>query len=375
MAWFDAFRRRSVVTEARNIIRPPTISFDGGPISQLPAGAGFDRWEALQLPGVAKSHHVLVSWASSLNLRAYAEADVDHAAVDPAFVPKPLDDQPGFLTDRSGDFPPEIRLWRMMDDLYFYGRHLWYTRARGGVRAKAQPVPHDQWNLVCDETTGLYSAVSGSFGPFTKYNSVLFKIPKWDGLLYQASRTLIGARATEMAWVERMLSPAQIVNFEIAADSQLTQAEVDEWIESWRQRRFDGGQAVGATPAELKMVVQSGALKEMDLFLTSRNVIRNDLASHSSLDGSIADGSGGQDSLTYQSEIGIRDGFYEFDSSFWLNPILATLSQAPIVPAGVVIRPLYRNVDAPSIARQSPEMIRVTDKPANPLPEQGVAPA
>lgn len=350
MALFDGLRRRSVAIEkARNIIAPPQISFDGGPISSVPAAGGlFPRVEALQLPGVAKSHHVLVSWASSLNLRAYAEADVEQAATDPEFIPKPLADQPTFLTDRTGDFPPEMRLWRMMDDLYFYGRSLWYTRARGGIRAKAAPIPINQWELDCDEETGQYSATLTSGQPVTRQNSVLFKIPGWDGILYNAWRTLQGARATELAWVERMLSPAQIVNFEIADDADFTQEQLDTWINSWRERRHDGGQAVGATPPGLKMNVLSGALGEMDLFLTSRNVIRNDVASHSSLDGSVADGSGGQDSLTYQTQVGIRDGFYEFDSAFWLNPILATLSQAPVTPEGVVVRPLYLPVAAPT---------------------------
>lgn len=361
MAWWDSFRRNGLVAEqARNIIHPPTISFDGGDPSSIPAGASFDRFEALQLPGVAKSHHVLVSWASSLNLRAYNEADIDQAALDPTFTPQPVDDQPTFLTDRTGNFSPEMRLWRMMDDLYFYGRHLWYSKARAGIRAAASPVPIGQWELACDDTTGLYSASLESGSPVTRQNSVLFKIPGWDGLLRQASRTLTGARATERAWVERMLSPAQIVNFQMTADWEGEQEEIDEWLDSWRKRRYDGGQAVGATPYGLSMEVHSGALGEMDLFLTSRNVIRNDVASHSSLDGSVADGSGGADSLTYETEVGIRDGFYEFDSAFWLNVIISTLSQAPVTPVGVVVRPLYLPVGAPSILRESPDATRET---------------
>lgn len=365
MAWWDSFRRSGLVAErSRNIIHPPTISFDGGDPSSIPAGAQFDRFEALQLPGVAKTHHVLVAWASSLNLRAYNEADIDKAALDSTFIPEPVSDQPVFLADRTGNFSPEMRMWRLMDDLLFHGRHLWYSRARGGVRAAASPVPISQWTLTCDETTGLYSASLASGQPVTRQNSVLFKIPGWDGLLTQASRTLTGARATERAWVERMLSPAQIVNFQIAADSELTQDEITEWLESWRARRYDGGQSVGATPAGMTMELNNGALGEMDLFLTSRNVIRNDVASHASLDGSTADGSGGADSLTYQTQVGIRDGFYEFDSAFWLNVILSTLSQSPVTPVGVIVRPLYLPVGAPSIATEAPELIHVAETQA-----------
>lgn len=347
---FDFRRPNTNVIAPRNMLAPPTISFDGGLMSDVPVNGsgGITRYEALALPGVAKAHHVLVAWASSLNLRAYDEADVEKAATDPEFVPKPIADQPVFLTDRTGDFSPEMRMWRLMDDLYFHGRSFWYTRARGGIRAKAAPVPISEWELQCDDATGLHTATMNNGAPVTRQNSVLFKVPGWDGLLYQAARTLIGARATELAWVERMLSPIQLVEFAISEDATLTQEELDAWINAWKARRRDGGQAVGATPPDLTMKVHSGALGELDLFLTQRNVMRNDIASHSSLDGSVADGSGGQDSLTYQTQVGIRDGFYEFDSAFWLNVITSTLSQAPVTPEGVVVRPMYLPILAPT---------------------------
>lgn len=381
MGLFDAFRREGPTATAvrierrRNALKPPLLTFDGGDVDPLAYQASvITRKDAMQLPGVAKSHHVLVSWASGLDLRLYPESEVQAMRKDPTHVPVPSDPQPSWLNDRTRDVSPEMRLWRLVDDLYFYGRALWLVeRGRDGIRW-ADPVAVRNWEYDYDEDTEKETVRLGNVGmPLPAKNYVLFKVPFWDGILAEATRTLIGARATERAWVNRMLSPAQIVNFQLSQDAPFDQEELDSWLNSWRARRADGGQAVGATPYGLTMEVHPGSLGEADLFLSARNVNRNDIASHSSLDGSVADGSGGQDSLTYQTQVGIRDGFYETDSAFWLTQILAPLSQDSVTPPETLVLPAYRPVLAPTATGVAPvgqEITKSTSTSTTETPQQ-----
>lgn len=245
-------------------------------------------------------------------------------------------------------------MWRLIDDLFFYGRHAW----RGAPDGLWEPIAIQRWSYKYDWDVDL--EIITPIDPQVFSNGrVIFKVPGWDGILLHAGRTLIGARATEKAWVERMLSPAQIVNFEIQDDNDLTQTELDAWLNDWRSRRNDGGQSVGATPAGLKMVVNNGSLGEADLFLSARNVNRNDIASHAALDGSMADGSGGQDSLTYQTAVGIRDAFYEFDMTFWTATILAAVNQPQVTGGRFEVRPQFMPIYAPAFTKESPTQRRI----------------
>jgi hypothetical protein len=315
------------------------------------------REEALQLPGVEKSQHVLVSTAARMIPVAYPEAEILKNVLDPSHVPEPAASQPSFLMRRDTGEAPELRMWMTMDNLFFHGAALWLIeRDSTGWPLSAKWVPFPDWSV--DQDTGVVSAYDQPVTDPRRY--IMFTIPDWSGLLVQASRTLRGVRDTERAWTARMRAPVQLVNFEVTDANQADQQDIDQYISAWKNKRHNGGQAVGATPPGYKMNVFTGAIGDADLFLNARNTNRNDIASHASLDGSMADGSGGQDSLTYQTQVGIRSDFYEFDSAFWTIPISARLSLNDIVPRGTQIVFRYMPTSAPDATRDAPTQHEIT---------------
>lgn len=288
------------------------------------------REEALEIPGVARVHHMIVSKLAQLEL----------FAVDVNGVEVPRDNQPtAFYRTDLGE-PPEFRMWCTADDLYFYGKSLWLTtRGSLGQLMSASWCPEARWEVsngqvFIDEQL----ARPGTF--------ILFNIPLWSGMLNMGRRTLHGARDIERAWTSRMKTPPSLVELSVT-DESVTQDEIDDYQQRWLAKRANGGMVVGATPPGIELKVHSNSLGPADLFLQARDSIRTDIGSHSSVDGGMADSTASSQSLTYETNAGQRADFYEFDLPFWTTPITARLSMDDVVPRGQRVLTRFRPVVAP----------------------------
>lgn len=299
------------------------------------------REDALQIPGVARAHHTIVSKMAQLELVADNGSGVDATP------------QPTFLYRTDLGEAPSTRLWCTADDLYFYGSSLWACdRGALGQITGASWVRRDRW--LVDRIDGTVS-IDGKTVPNSAY--LFFNIPMWAGILQQGLRTLSGARDTELAWTARMRSPVNTVDLHVTDDS-ITQEDADAYVQAWQKKHRAGGPAVGMTPAGITLTTHQNALGSADLFVEARDTNRTDIASHSSLDGSQVDSTGSAGSLTYETTEGQRADFYEFDFPFWTAPITARLGLDDVVPRGTDMLVRFKPIVAPD--RTTTEAVQET---------------
>lgn len=305
------------------------------------------RSEALQIPGVARAHHTIVSKGAQLELVADNGSGIDSTP------------QPTFLYRTDLGEAPETRMWCTFDDLYFYGSSLWACdRGSLGQLLGASWVPRDRWNVdaLSNEVT-----IDGIVIPPSGY--LFFNIPMWAGILLEGRRTLVGARDTELAWTARMRSPVNVIDLHVTDDG-ITQEEADAYVQAWARKHRAGAPAVGMTPPGITLTTHTNALGSADLFVEARDTVRNDIGSHSSLDGGMVDSSGGASSLTYETQEGQRSDFYEFDFPFFTLPVTARLSLDDVVPRGTNMLVRFRPIVAPD--RSATEDQKETFKQATP---------
>lgn len=278
------------------------------------------RSEAISIPAVSKARNLLVSTIAKFPLRAMAGATV--------LAPK---DQPTFLYRTNSAVTPYERMAWTVDDLIFYGVSLWLVR-RGtadsaGRKAilDAEWCPSNQWTI-----TDGHILVDGEEVPDDAV--ILFNSP-FEGLLNVGARTLRGARDTEASWVGRARNPVPIVELHLTEETQLTPAEIKEQIvDPWATARTSENGAIGFTPVEFELRTH-GEVKA-DLMVEGRNAVRTDVGSFLNIRASMLDGTMGIDSLTYTTNEGEKNSFYEFDLPFWTDPITARLSMDDVVPRG-----------------------------------------
>ena len=327
--WERLFPQRR---QFETLAAPINITWDWNQVDPGELQFVMTRYEALSIPGVARAHHTIVSKAAQLELVADNGSGIENTP------------QPTFFTRTDLGEAPETRMWCTFDDLYFHGSSLWVVQ-RGALNQiiGARWVPRDRWDV--DELNG---AVTLDEEPLQPSQYLFFNVPMWNGLLYQARRTLLGARDMERAWVARMRSPVNTVDLHITDDADLTQAEIDAWVNAWQKKHMAGAPAVGATPPGVTMTTHTNTLGPADLFLQARDSIRTDIGSHSSMDGGMVDSTGGSSSLTYETREGQRGDFYEFDFPFWYVPVIARLGLDDVVPRGTRVLVRFRPVIAPS---------------------------
>lgn len=282
------------------------------------------RTEALSIPAVAKARNLLVSTISKFPLKALNKDGV-------------LADQPAWLYRTNAEVSPYHRMSATVDDLIFSGKSLWLAR-RGTKQsgAKFAPILEASWVPLND-----WAFRDGQYFvheiPVNEDDVILFHLPLFPGLLAAGSRTLRGARDTELAWTARIKNPIPLTELNVTDDTNLTQVEVDTWEAAWLAKHAAGEPALGVTPAGMELKTH-GEGSDAELYIENRNAIRTDVGSFLNVRASMLDGTAGIDSLTYSTTEGERNAFYEFDLPFWTDPIEAALSQDKCVPAGQRVR-------------------------------------
>lgn len=279
------------------------------------------RDSALTVPAVARARHLLCTSLAGLPLVALKPGSSDLATP-----------QPPFLQRTSTDLSPQDRMAASVDDLIFYGRTLWLAeRGTDGTILTADWVPYSTWTLQD-------GAVFVDERPVPEGSALLFHVPKFPGLLAWGARTLRGAIDIEKAWTSRIKSPGIVYELDITDDTNLNQEEADAYVKSWAKKHESGSAPVGLSPVGMKLNVTANPLGDSSLFLESRNAIRTDVGSFLGVRPMMLDGTTGVDSLTYTTEQGQRNLFYDFDLPMWLQVFESRLSQDDAVPRGQRVR-------------------------------------
>ena len=289
------------------------------------------RDEAMTVPAVSKARNLLVSSIAPLPLVAMKP---EPRTGDGRLVSRPVSEQPSFLYRTDSAVTLYERMAWTVDDLIFYGCSLW-TVTRGertgdGRRPilDAEWVPQSDWSI--NDETGALEILDR---PVRTEDVILFNHP-FEGLLKLGRRTIRGAVDIESAWTERAKSPVPIIELKVL-DDQLTQEEVQEYVDQWAAARRKPGGAVGATPPSIE--IKTHGELPTDLFGEGRNAVRTDIGSFTNVRASMLDGTTGIDSLTYTTKDGERNAFYDIDLPFWTDYIEARLSMDDVVPRGTSV--------------------------------------
>ena len=298
---------------AEGSLAPIAADLFGGAAADLP----MSREEAMTIPAVIKARNLLVSTIAKFPLKALDKDGL-------------LRDQPTWLYRQDDDLSTYDRTAATIDDLFFYGRSLWITkRGAAGQILDAQWCPSNRWtitngNVMIDEK----SAADDTY--------ILFHIPLYSGIIAHGSRTLRGARDTELSWVAKMRNPAPVTELRIVSDDQVDQADVDK-LKTALDEKTKAGESVNiVTPMGVEL--HSHGSVDPALYTEGRNAIRTDVGSFANTRAAMLDGTIGIDSLTYTTKEGEKNAFYEFDLPFWTDPFQAALSVDKVVPRGQRVR-------------------------------------
>lgn len=325
------------------------------------------RDEAITVPAVSKARNLLVSTIAPWTLKALGTVEVPAGGdgtvrvVDssPAGVEALAEEagefarqtvevptQPSFLYRTNGAENPYQRMTWTIDDGIFYGVSLW-TVLRGakpqgqmyGPILFAERVPFEWWEIrALDGEYRVFLAPGGDWaeaGPLADDTYLLFDFP-FEGLLNVGRRTVRGAVSQERAWVGRALNPIPLVDLHRTAEAELQDDEVDKMVDDWAAGRTSVNGAIGSTPPGIELKVYGEV--SADLMVEGRNAVRTDVGSFLNIRASMLDGTQGIDSLTYTTNEGEKNAFYEIDLPFWTAPIEWRLSQDDVVPRGQRVR-------------------------------------
>jgi hypothetical protein len=294
--------------------------------------AVISRTEAMTVPAVVKARNILTSQVARFPLRVY---DVDGESPQ----------QPDWLTGTSSQISPFHRMLWTVDDLIMFGWSLWgVERDANGLITKADRCPIERWEIRQGDNAILIDGVEAEEG------SVILIPGPHEGLLNLASRTLRGAVRLERAWIAKALNPIPAMELHQTTDDPLEQDEIVELVQAWADARQDENGAIAYTPHNIE--ARDHGSTDPSLFIEGRNFLRIDVGAFLGIPAALMDASLSTASLTYSTQQGQQNEFYNATMPMWLNPIESRLSLDDVVPSGQRVRfdlsELFANPQTPT---------------------------
>lgn len=302
------------------------------------ANLPLDRGTAMTVPAVAKGMHLLMSSIARYPLRALTDQtemvpvtrDGQQVLVERAV---PVADQPSWLYRTNGQVSPYARMVATVADCVFDGVSLWLTtRGAADQILEAEWCPPNLWSLGQD---GKFY-IEGRKEPLQDSEMILFDVPMWDGLLAVGAGNLRGAKDVEKSWQGRARNPIPVIVLKVDDGTDYSQEEIDEYVEAWATARNSENGAVGFLPPGISMEVHGEV--SPDLMLQGRNAVKTDVANYLNVPTTLLDGSLAEAALTYTTQDGNRNTFYDLSLPRWTDAIAHRLSQDDCVPRGQRVR-------------------------------------
>lgn len=278
------------------------------------------RAEAMGIPAVARSRHLLTNDAARCPLEVWAGDDQVETAGD-------------WLQRTNLPTSPQHRIVWTVDDLIFYGWSLWIVRRDGtdpqDPIVDAARCPFEWWSF------GEGGQVLINSEPVPASQVLL--IPGYhEGILASSPRTIRGARELETQWAQRASNPIPGVELHQTSDDQLTDEEIRDLIGDWKTALADSGGAVAWTPRSIE--VRTHGTTATDLLVQGRNAAAIDAARAVGVPAAMIDASNVNSTLTYETLSGRNLQYVDQSLSLYLGPIEARLSLDDVTPPGTRVR-------------------------------------
>jgi hypothetical protein len=300
------------------------------------------RGEAMQVPAVSRSRHLISATVASLPLVALSGADPAGYQPQWCFV---TDGQLGDLTDDqalryglTGGQSPFQRMLATADDLLFTGYSLWLV-TRWIWRDRWFPnrmvhLPYGAWQV--DPQTGRFVDQQGhpfcageSDGEELLTDVVLIPGPH-DGVLTFGAATIRAASTLELTAAEVARTPFRL-GVHQTSEITLTPAERREIVAEVRQALADNG---GILYTNSALELTEYRLDSSELLVGGRQAAALDVARHMNIPGAMIDAEPTGSSLTYSNPESRNSQWLDYGLSSYLDAIGAALSMDQVVPSG-----------------------------------------
>ena len=294
--------------------------------------ATITRAEAMTVPAVVKGRSILAGQVARFPMRVY---DVDGISTY----------QPEWLQGTASQISPYHRMLWTVDDLIMYGWSLWgVERDADGLVVNAERCPIERWEIRASDNAILIDGQEAENG------SVILIPGPHEGLLALASRTLKGATRLERGWIAKALNPIPAMELHQTTDDPLETDEIVELVQAWAAARQDENGAIAYTPHNIE--AREHGNTDPALFIEGRNFVRIDVGAFLGIPAALMDASLSTASLTYSTQQGQQNEFFNSTLPMWTNPIEHRLSLDDVVPPGMRVRfdlaELFNNPQSPT---------------------------
>jgi hypothetical protein len=295
------------------------------------------RAEAIRVPAVARSRHIICGTIARIDLRAYRGEDAT-----------PLDRalEPSWIGATDGPVSPLHRMLWTVDDLLFYGWSLWRITDRS-ITAPYWPlrmarVPMGQWQLEPDTQRVLMYAPDGrgswTLQPVPERDFVLIPGPH-EGLLADGAPAVRHAADLQRSAHNAGKHPHAYLGLKQTSGTPLKkrssdpdEVTVETVLADWRVARNNpegGGVAWlgGVEPHEF------GAY-DAHMLTEGRNAAAVDVARHASIPSDLIDATVTESSLHYSTSRDNDRRAIDYGLGFYMSSISARLSQDDVTPRG-----------------------------------------
>jgi hypothetical protein len=273
------------------------------------------RAEAMRVPAVARSRHLLAPTIARLPLRVY-RAD---ALVEP---------QPLWPSRTDGALPPFHRMVWTVDDVLFGGWSLWRCdRGDDGYPLRTWRVPIDEWSF--DPDSG--EVVDADGHPFDEQSVILIPGPH-EGVLTFGRDAIRDASALQRAARRAGENPVPTTELHQTNDAPMDETDIEKLVGMWVRARQNPAGTVSYTPESIEL--RTHGQPSEALLIDGRNAAAVDIARTVGLPAAMIDATGIAASLTYETQAGRNAEFLDYGLAAYMSAISARLSMDDVVPRG-----------------------------------------
>jgi hypothetical protein len=288
------------------------------------------RGEAMQVPAVSRSRHLICATLAALPLVALRG---DVPVPDQPYWCYGTDGQLGELDDddrvRYGLYTGQSPYQRMLataDDLLFCGWSLWLVTAADttGRPLRAVHIPYGLWDVDGDG-----HLVDQDGQPFDAGRVVLIEGPH-EGVLTFGARTIRAASTLEATAAEVARTPFRL-GVHQTSEITLTPDERREIVSEVRRALADNSGILFTNSA---LELTEYRLDSGELLIGGRQAAALDVARHMNMPGAMIDAEPTGSTLTYSNPESRNQQWLDYGLSAYTDAIAAALSMDAVVPAG-----------------------------------------
>lgn len=274
------------------------------------------RAMAMGVPAFARARHLLCGTVARMPL-----VQLTGGTPDPV--------QPTWTQRTDGDLSPWHRMLWTVDDLLHYGWSLWAAQrgapSDGSPLLNAARVPWHRWRFDPANGQLLVDQL-----PVQAAQAILIPGPH-AGVIEDASVSIRMAADNLRAAANAARNPVPNIDLHYTGDEQLSEEQIDAYIDRWTTKRLSSTGGVGWTNKWIE--ARAMGSHDANLLTLGRNADAVDMARVASVPASLVDAESG-DPLHYSTDGSRNQQLLDYGVQLYTDAIAARLSQDDVCTRG-----------------------------------------